>query len=121
MEDSYRGPAFSKFLENNPEFAAHLRGKHFEEAEELLDRWEVERPDDSTVVLARVYLLVEQEQLEEAWQLAQSLRDSAAESGRAEELQPLVFEAQKLQELVKRLEANRPAAETKPGPTRSEG
>jgi TonB family protein len=121
MQDTYLGPTFARFLENNPEFAAHLRGKNFEEAGELLDRWEVERPDDSTVVLARVYLLVEQERLEEAWQLAQSLRDSIEESGHAEELQGLAVEAQSLQALVKRLEANRPAAETKPGPTRSEG
>lgn len=122
MEDTYLGPAFARFLENNPEFAAHLRGKQFEEAEELLDGWEVERPGDAaTVVLARVYLLVAQERLEEAWQSAQSLRDEAAASSDGEELKPLADEALKLQELVRRLQADRPASETKPGPQRSEG
>jgi TonB family protein len=64
------GPTFTKFLAQNPEFAAHLRAKEYQEAAELLDRWDAERPADPAIPLARIYLLLEQGQLQEAWQKA---------------------------------------------------
>src|SRR4029079_9097141 len=60
----------AKFLAQNPEFAAHLRGKRYQEAAELLDRWAVERPADPMISPARIYLLLEQGRLQEAWQEA---------------------------------------------------
>ncbi|HEX4963935.1 MAG TPA: energy transducer TonB [Thermoanaerobaculia bacterium] len=64
------GPIFSKFLEQNPEFAAHLRGKRYAEAAELLDRLATERPADPAIPLARIHLLLERGELQEAWQEA---------------------------------------------------
>jgi TonB family protein len=64
------GPIFSKFLEQNPEFAAHLQAKRHQEATALLDRWATERPADPGIPYARVYLLLDQGQLQEAWQKA---------------------------------------------------
>lgn len=121
MDDTFLGPVFIRFLGNNPEFAQSFRDRSFEDAAELLDLWEVARPGDFEIALARVYLLVEQEQLEEAGQSAQSLIDNIAESNREEELEPLVRETQGLQDLVKRLEAQRSASEAKPGPKPPEG
>ena len=68
------GPTFLKFLSQNPEFAAHLRGKRYEEATALLDRLAKERPADAAIPLARTYLLLEQRQLQEASQEALSVR-----------------------------------------------
>jgi len=65
------GPMFLKFLEQNPEFATHLRAKRYQEATDLLDRWAVERPADPAIALARIHLLLEGDQLQEAWQRAQ--------------------------------------------------
>jgi TonB family protein len=64
------GPTFLKFLGQNPEFAAHLRGKRYPEAAEILDRLATERPADAAIPLARIYLLLEQGQLQDAWQEA---------------------------------------------------
>jgi TonB family protein len=96
----YEGGVFIEFLENNPEFAKHFRRKHFERAEELLDRGQLVRHDDSVIALARIYLLIEQEKLEEARKSAYALRKSISESGNAERLQPVSFDAQRLEDLV---------------------
>jgi TonB family protein len=64
------GPMFGKFLQENPEFAEHLRGKRYQEASELLDRWAAERPSDAGIPLARIYLLLEQGRPQEALQQA---------------------------------------------------
>jgi TonB family protein len=64
------GPIFSKFLEQNPEFAAHLQAKRHQEAAALLDRQVTERPADPGISYARIYLLLDQGQLQEAWQKA---------------------------------------------------
>lgn len=70
------GPTLAKLLAQNPEFAAHLRGKRYQEAAELLDRWAAERPTDPAIPLARIYLLLEQGRLQEAWQEALNDRGS---------------------------------------------
>jgi TonB family protein len=70
------GPMFLKFLAQNPEFEARLRGKRYQEAGELLDRWDIERPADPAIPLARTYLLLEQGQLQEASQKALDDRGS---------------------------------------------
>jgi TonB family protein len=64
------GPMFVKFLKQNPDFAALLRGKRYREAEELLDGWATERPEDPAIPLARIQLLLNQGQLQEAWRKA---------------------------------------------------
>ncbi|HSS51675.1 MAG TPA: energy transducer TonB, partial [Thermoanaerobaculia bacterium] len=64
------GPIFSKFLEQNPEFAAHLQAKRHQEATALLDRQATARPADPGIPYARIYLLLDQGQLQEAWQKA---------------------------------------------------
>src|SRR5258706_4926708 len=64
------GPMFSKLLKQNPEFASDLHGKRYQDATELLDRWAKERRADPAVLLARIYLLLEQGRLQEAWQKA---------------------------------------------------
>jgi TonB family protein len=121
MDESYLGPVFSKFMENNAEFAQHLRNRSFDDAAALLDAWEVERPDDLEIALARVYLLVAQEQFDEAWSSAQALRDSIAESQDVEKLQPLEVEARNLQDLVMRLREKREEPAAKPSPSQPEG
>jgi TonB family protein len=67
---SGEGPMFVKFLEQNPDFAALLRGKRYREAEELLDGWATKRPEDAAISLARIHLLLDQGLLQEAWQKA---------------------------------------------------
>src|ERR1700681_782888 len=64
------GPMFVKFLDQNPNFAAHLLGKRYQEAAELLDGLATERPEDPAIPLARIHLLLNQGQLQEAWQKA---------------------------------------------------
>jgi len=66
------GPRFVRFLEQNPDFAALLRGRRFQEAAKLLDGWATERPRDSAIPLARVHLLLEEDRLQDAWQKAQA-------------------------------------------------
>lgn len=68
------GPVFQEFLKMNPDFANHLGAKRYQEATALLDRWSTERPEDSTIPLARTYLLLEQGQMDEAWKLALAFR-----------------------------------------------
>jgi TonB family protein len=64
------GPMFVKFLEQNSEFAALLRGRRHQEAAALLDGWATERPKDSAIPLARIHLLLEENRLQDAWQKA---------------------------------------------------
>jgi len=64
------GPMFVRFLEQNPDFAALLRGRRFQEAAELLEGWATERPRDSAIPLARIHLLLEEDRLQDAWQKA---------------------------------------------------
>ncbi|MBW8878515.1 MAG: energy transducer TonB [Acidobacteria bacterium] len=64
------GPAFLKFLGQNAEFTAHLRGKRYQEAAQVLDRLATERPAEPAIPLARTFLLLEQGQLQDAWQEA---------------------------------------------------
>jgi TonB family protein len=60
------GPLFTELLKKNPDFAAHLAARRYPEASQLLDRWAAERPADANVPLARIYLLLEQDQTQEA-------------------------------------------------------
>jgi len=64
------GPIFAKFLEQNPQFAADLQAKRHQEASALLDRQATERPADPGIAYARIYLLLDQGQLQDAWQKA---------------------------------------------------
>lgn len=68
------GPVFQGFLQKNPDFAAHLNAERYPDATALLDRWSAERPKDSDIPLARVYLFVEQGRLFTAWKLARAVR-----------------------------------------------
>jgi TonB family protein len=68
------GPVFQGFLTKHPDFANHLGSKRYQEAAALLDRWGAERPEDSEIPLARIYLLLEQGQLDEAWKMAVAVR-----------------------------------------------
>jgi hypothetical protein len=65
---------FSKLLEKNPDFAEHLRARRYQEAAELLDRWDRERPADSETQLARSYLLLVQYRMDEAFQAVLAYR-----------------------------------------------
>lgn len=67
-------PRFLRFLENNPEFAEHLRSRRYQEAGELLDLWAAQQPADPEIPLARTHLLLAQSRLEEAWEEARSYR-----------------------------------------------
>ena len=68
------GPVFQVFLTKNPDFANHLGAKRYQEAAALLDRWGTERPEDSEIPVARIYLLLEEGKLDEAWKLALAVR-----------------------------------------------
>lgn len=68
------GPVFQEFLTKNPELANHLGSKRYQEAAALLDRWGTERPEDSAIPVARIYLLLEEGKLDEAWKLALAVR-----------------------------------------------
>jgi TonB family protein len=72
------GPLFAEFLRKNPSFATALGDKHFDLAASLLDLWGRENPDDAEVALARIYLLLEQGQVQEAWKEALSYRGAAS-------------------------------------------
>jgi len=65
------GPTFMKLVKQYPEFASDLHGKRYQDAAELLDRWAKERPADPAIPLARIYLLLMQGRLQEAWRKAQ--------------------------------------------------
>lgn len=67
-------PRFRRFLENNPEFAEHLRSRRYQEAGELLDLWAAQQPADPEIPFARTHLLLAQGRLEEALEEARSYR-----------------------------------------------
>ena len=69
------GPHFRNFLARTPDFAGHLRARRYADATALLDRWETEQqPVPFEIGLARVYILLEQGQLDAAWQKALAYR-----------------------------------------------
>jgi TonB family protein len=68
--EPFSGPIFRKFLDQNPEFAAHLRDSRYQEAAALLDSLATERPTEPAIPLARIYLLLKQGHLQEAWRKA---------------------------------------------------
>jgi TonB family protein len=67
-DSSNYGPVFVKFLEQNPEFAAHFAGKRYAEAAALLDRGAVGGSPDSAIPLVRAVLHLEQGRFKDAWQ-----------------------------------------------------
>jgi TonB family protein len=66
------GPLFRSFLIKHPDFAGLLVTQRFQEAGQILDRLETEQPASPEIVVARCYLLLDQDRLQEAWQTAQS-------------------------------------------------
>jgi TonB family protein len=66
------GPRFAAFQQKNPDFAASMATRRYDEALTLLDRWAAERPQDSELHLARTYALQGQGHYEEAWKEAQA-------------------------------------------------
>lgn len=68
---TYQGPVFGRFLAEHPDFAAALNGERWHEAADLLDRWSTDRPDEAGIGLARVYLLLHQNLVEDAWEALQ--------------------------------------------------
>jgi TonB family protein len=69
------GPHFRSFLKRNPELAGHLSARRYADATALLDRWDTEQqPPAFEIELARVYILLEQRQLDAAWQKALAYR-----------------------------------------------
>lgn len=73
----YQGPAFDGFLRDHPDFAAAYLAERYAEAAALLDR--PPAADDPRAVLARVYLLLAQDLLVEAWQA--TLREPGTHRG----------------------------------------
>jgi len=67
---AFAGPILRKFLNQNSEFAAHLRDKRYQEAAALLEVLTTERPAEPAIPAARIYLLLEQGHLQEAWRKA---------------------------------------------------
>jgi TonB family protein len=61
------GPRFGDFLQKHPDFAEPMRANHYGDASALLDRWAAERPKDSEIRLARSYLQMAQNHMDEAW------------------------------------------------------
>jgi TonB family protein len=61
----FRGAAFNRFLQEHPDFAAALEAERYDEAAKLLS------PAAPGADLARIYLLLEQGSLDDAWQAAQ--------------------------------------------------
>lgn len=69
------GPLFRNFLKRYPELAGHLSARRYADATALLDRWETEQqPVPFEIELARMYILLEQRQLDAAWQKALAYR-----------------------------------------------
>lgn len=66
------GPLFRAFMQENPEFRDLVAGKRYEEALGFLDRRAAERQGDPGIHLARSYVYLALEQLDEAWQEAQA-------------------------------------------------
>jgi TonB family protein len=64
---TYQGPAFERFLRQNPDFAAALGARRLDEAKALLDR-----SGDPRAGLAQIYLLLERDRLSDAWQAART-------------------------------------------------
>jgi TonB family protein len=63
-----RGTLFAKFMEENPDFGALMRGKRYLEALAFLD----ERVGGPEVRLARAYVLAELHRIDQAWEEAQA-------------------------------------------------
>jgi TonB family protein len=61
------GPRFGDFLQNHPDFAEPMRAQRYGDASALLDRWAAERPKDPEIRLARSYLQMAQNHMDEAW------------------------------------------------------
>jgi TonB family protein len=68
------GPQLQAFLQMNPEFAELLRAKRYPEAAVFLDRQAVDPSAEPALTTARCHLLLSQNRLEEAWQVAKSYR-----------------------------------------------
>ncbi|MFL6193548.1 MAG: energy transducer TonB [Thermoanaerobaculia bacterium] len=68
---AYQGPAFLTFLREHADYAELLSGKRFAEAAAFLDRLPAD-PDYPEIGLARIYLLLDQDLLENAWQAARA-------------------------------------------------
>lgn len=67
------GPAFSAFLGEHPDVRELVEKRDYDEAGELLDRWAAERPGDNAVRLMRAYMHLGEGEVEDAWQVAQSV------------------------------------------------
>ena len=66
------GPRFGDFLQQHPDFAEPVRAKRYGEASALLDRWDAERPKDPELRLARSYLMMADNHMDEAWDVVEA-------------------------------------------------
>jgi len=66
------GPRFGDFLQKHPDFAEPVRAKRYGDAYALLDRWAAERPKDPELRLARSYLMMADNHMDEAWDEVQA-------------------------------------------------
>ena len=73
-DDPPLGPRLQKFLEAVPGFEEHLRAKRYTEAAQLLDSAALDWPGGPEIPLARCYLLLRQDRLDDAWEDARSYR-----------------------------------------------
>ena len=66
------GPRFGDFLQKHPDLAEPVRAKRYGDAYALLDRWIAERPEDPELRLARSYVLMADNHMDEAWDEVQA-------------------------------------------------
>jgi TonB family protein len=85
---AYQGPLFTKYIQEHPDFGEALRLERYDEAAALLDG----SPGDPGTGLARIYLLLHQARLADAWQAARS----HAGTGRSELLRAVTAFAQQI-------------------------
>jgi TonB family protein len=66
------GPRFGDFMQKHPDFAEPMRAKRYGDAMALLDRWAAERPKDPELRLARSYVQIADNHMDEAWDEVQA-------------------------------------------------
>jgi hypothetical protein len=72
------GPALQRFLDATPGFAEHVDAGRFAEAAQALDRIGADGSTGPDLAIARLYLLLKQGMLDEAWARARSEKGPGA-------------------------------------------
>jgi TonB family protein len=66
-------PVFAAFLRDHDDVRALVEQHHYAEAGELIDRFLVELPGESSLLFGRAYMHLAESQFADAWRLAQSV------------------------------------------------